>query len=519
MSDLKNYYRDGGCVFFLISVDVSLSTAKIYYASLHVFDLKKILDDAGKQKTTTIKLEKFPQDDSNEMASIFMSFVENSRKQTSFIGKEIVSLEQLEKKGVGIESLSFNTSGVGLNIDNIGTFISTHDFYLYAKPKGLDIDIPVEKVRNAIVSKPVFGKVLVKDTEYYPSYSVLYEKGDAILRVGKGISISLDQPNSKITVNFKPTGTLSDFIQDASCFIDMIESQEITLNGARLPFNGMNAVDLSKYKDSLQYYKDVKRMLDLLGVTDELQCGNLSNKDEINIRNFVNAVLYNRTIGFPDAKDSVIHGPIKIANLSIWIWATRQEDGYYKLENFFETHNIALFEGDDTAQSNPIPASHYLLLNKEAFVHTSNMDYEVVKSDLCSMKYHPLLIECTTLMMLNILRGYDEQKEKDEHLLDLAEAVCSWLSLDKETVEYPILRLNQLQIEKRRRSLTTQEIIELGKFTGTEYPANIRCGAYLLMDDSVEAQKCLDELSPETQKEFITFPICHFGKLIQGGKQ
>lgn len=519
VSDLNNYYRDGGCVFFLISVDASVSTAKIYYASLHVYDLKRILDDAGNQKTTTIKLERFPQDDSNEVTSIFMSFVENSRKQTSFIGKEIVSLEQLEEKGVGIESLSFNTSGVGLNIDNIGTFISTHDFYLYAKPKGLDVDIPVEKVRNAIVSKPVHGKVLVRDTEYFPSYSVLYEKGEPILRVGKGISISLDQQDRKVTVNFRPTGTLSDFIQDASCFIDMIESREITLNGAHLAFNGMSEVDLSKYKNSLRYYKDVKKMLDLLGVTEELQCGGLTDKDEINIRNFVNAVLYNRRIGFPDAKDSVIHGSIKIANLLIWIWATRQEDGYYQLENFFNPHSIALFEGNDTTQSNPIPASHYLLLNKEAFVHTSNMDFDVVKSDLCSMKYHPLLIECTTLMMLNILRGYDEQKEKDMRLLDLAEAVCSWLSLDKETVEYPILRLNQLQIEKRRRFLTTQEVIELGKLTATEYPANIRCGAYLLMDDSAEAQKCLDELPTEIQKEFITFPICHFGKLIQGGKQ
>lgn len=519
VSDLNNYYRDGGCVFFLISVDTSASTAKIFYASLHVFDLKKILNDAGKQKTTTIKLEKFPQDDSNEMASIFMSFVENSRKQTSFIGKEIVSLEQLEKKGVGIESLSFNTSGVGLNIDNIGSFISTHDFYLYAKPKGLDIDIPVEKVCNAIVSKPVHGKVRVRDTEYFPSYSVLYEKGEPILRVGKGISISLNQQNRKVTVSFRPTGTLSDFIQDASCFIDIIESKEITLNGVRLPFDGMSEVDLSKYTDRLHYYIDVKKMLDLLGVTEELQCGGLTDKDEINIRNFVNAVLYNRRIGFPDAKDSVIHGPIKIANLSIWIWATRQEDGYYQLENFFDSHSIALFEGDDTTQSNPIPASHYLLLNKEAFVHASNMDYEVVKSDICLMKSHPLLIECTTFMMLNILRGYDEQKEKDMRLLELAEAVCSWLSLDKEAAENPILRLNQLQIEKRRRSLTTQEVIELGKLTGTEYPASIRCGAYLLMDDSAEAQKCLDELPPETQKEFITFPICHFGKLILGGQQ
>ncbi|MCR5448371.1 MAG: hypothetical protein K6F23_03150 [Solobacterium sp.] len=515
LSDIRNYYRDGGCIFFLISVDTSNGAANIYYASLQVFDLKKFLDSAGRQKTKTIKLDKFPQDDSNEMASIFMSFVENSRKQTSFIGKEIVSLEQLEKNGVGIESISFNTSGVGLNIYNIGTFISTHDFYIYARPKGLDIDIPVEKVSNAIVSNTFSGKVLVKETEYYSSYNVIYEKGDAILRVGKGISISLDHPNSKITVNFKPTGTLSDFILDASCFIDMIESQEITLDGGRILINGMNSVDLSKYKDSLQYYKDVKRMLDFLGVTEELQCGNLSDKDENNIRNFVNAVLYNKRIGFPEVKDSVIHGPIKIANLSIWIWATRQEDGYYQLENFFDPHSIVLFDGDDTTQSNPIPASHYLLLNKEAFVHTSNMDYEVIKSDLCSMKFHPLLIESVTFMMLNVLRGYDEQKEKDERLLNLAEIICNWLSMDKETAVSPIQRLNQLQIEKRRRTLTTQEVIELGRFTGMEYPANIRCGAYLLLEDSSEAQKCYDEMSQETQREFITFPICHFGKLIQ----
>jgi len=517
VSDLTNYYRDGGCVFFLISVNTSDSSANIFYSPLHVFDLRKLLDSAGKQKTITIKLGKFPQDDPNEMASIFMSFVENARKQTSFIGRKIVSLEQLENNGIGIESLSFNTSGVGLSIDNIGIFISTHDFYLYAKPKGLDIDIPIEKVSNAIVSKPVLGKVLVKDIEYYPSYSVLYEKGDAVLRVGKGISISFDQSKNKITVKFKPTGTLSDFIQDASCFIDMIESQEITLNGAQLPFNGMRTVDLSKYKDSLQYYKDVKRMLDLLGVTEELSCDNLSDKDEINIRNFVNAILYNRKIGFPDAKDELIYGSIKIANLSIWIWATKQEDGYYKVGNFFDEHAIVLFEPDDLSHSNPIPASHYLLLNKDAFIYASNIDFEEIKNEICALTYHPLLIECVTFMMLNVLRGYDEQGEKDDRLLELADSICSWLSMDKETVEYPILRLNQLQIEKRRRSLTTQEVIELGKFTDTEYPANVRCGAYLLMEDSAEAQKCFNEMPQEIQKEFITFPICHFGKLVQGG--
>ena len=91
VTDLKNYYQDGGCIFFLISVDLATSKSHIFYAVLHVYDLKKILDSIGQQKYKTIKLNQFPQNDAKEMATIFMSFVENSRKQISFIGKELPS--------------------------------------------------------------------------------------------------------------------------------------------------------------------------------------------------------------------------------------------------------------------------------------------------------------------------------------------------------------------------------------------------------------------------------------------
>ncbi|MBQ7077954.1 MAG: hypothetical protein IJM91_07465 [Lachnospiraceae bacterium] len=517
VADLRNYYRDGGCVFFFINVNLLLGTANIYYLSLQVFDLKKLLDDAGKQKTITIRLKEFPTESISEIAAIFMDFVENSRKQASFVEKEIYSPEQLEKSGIEIESFSFNTSGCGLNMDNIGSFISTHDFYLYAKPKGLDIDIPVEKVSNAIVSKMVSGKVSVRDKEYFSKYSVLYKKGEPVLHMGKGISISLNQQNKKVTVNFRPSGTLSDFIQDAPCFIDMMESQEITINGARFRFAGISKVALDSYKESLNYYKDVKKMLDVLGVVEELQCEKLTDKDENNIRLFVNAVLYNRRLDFPDAKEDIVHGSIKIANLSIWIWAIKQEDGYYQLENFFDSHRIVLFESDDKEQSNPIPASHYLLLNKDAFIHASNMNYELISAELFSMEHQPMLVDYITIMLLNILRAYDEQKQKDQKLLELADGICNWISAEDKFFKDPILRLNQLQITKRCRTLTTQEIIELGKYADDKQPIQIRCGAYLLLEDSVEAQKCFDELSQEMQKEFLTFPICHFGNLIQEG--
>ena len=42
VADLNNYYKDGGCVFFLISVDLSSGNSRIFYKTLLVVDLDKI---------------------------------------------------------------------------------------------------------------------------------------------------------------------------------------------------------------------------------------------------------------------------------------------------------------------------------------------------------------------------------------------------------------------------------------------------------------------------------------------
>ena len=79
VADLNNYYKDGGCVFFLISVDLSSGNSKIFYKTLLVVDLDKIIKGAGKQKTSTIHLNLFPTE-ANEISSIFMGFTDNVHK-------------------------------------------------------------------------------------------------------------------------------------------------------------------------------------------------------------------------------------------------------------------------------------------------------------------------------------------------------------------------------------------------------------------------------------------------------
>ena len=506
VADLRNYCNDGGCIFFLVSVP-----SDIYYSSLLVFDLKRKLDEIGNQKSCTIKLNKFPSKDTNEIATIFLSFIENSRKQTSFIGRKMVSLEELTRNGVAIEALTFNASGIGLNEFNLGKFLSSHDSYLYAKPKGLDIEIPVDKVCSPTVTRCIEAKVAVRDIEYYPFYTVVYKEGAAHhIELGKGITIKLDLSSKKFNISFKATGTLSDRIQDASCYIDIIESREVAFNGEKLTFSNPNWKGLPKSKEQLRYYKDVKKMLDTLGVTEELQCDNLTEKDEENIRNFVAAILYNRKIGFPGIEGSPIYGAFPIANLSIWIWAIRQEDGYYQIKSFFDAQQFAFFEENDTAHAHPIPASQYFLLDKTAFVHASNMNYDTILNSITSLAPSPKFIPYTTDLLLEILRAYDEQTDKDGKLLELADSLCTWLSTFENKEDDPVIRLNHLQIIKRKRSFITQEIIELSGFTNVSYPAEVRCSAYLLLGDNSEAKKCFVKLSPSMQEMFISLPIYHF---------
>lgn len=514
VGDLRRYYNDGGCMLFLVSEDLDTGENVIFYSSMLAFDLKQILDNVGNRKSHTIHLGKFPANDPNEIAAVFFSFVDNFKKQLSFMGKEQYSLDDLKERGITVEALSFSVPNIRLNNFNIGQFLSSHDFYIYAKLRGLDIEIPVDKISKPTVSKIMSVPIKIKGTTYYDHYSIVYKNGTSIIQIGKGISIKLSTAGQSSTIDFKPTGTLSDFIRDATFMVDLIKQKEISIENIRIPLHDLSKIDTQKYSDSLAYYKDVKKMLDVLGVTEELDCKRLTEKDEVNLRILVSAVLYNKKICFPKLNDAIVHGPFKIANLSIWIWARRQENGSYAIENYFAPHSVVAFEKDDSKKEHPLTVSHFILLDKAAFISASNIDYQVIEADLLSTNLAACMIDKATFLLLEMLRGYDELEHKRPELLTLAEKTCEWIATSNAGANTEIVTLNKLQIIKRKRKLSVSEILELAKLIDNTQSPNILCGAYLLLDDNESAQKYFDKIEPQDKEEFLTYPICHFGTLV-----
>lgn len=352
----------------------------------------------------------------------------------------------------------------------------------------------------------------VNGVEYYPSYTVIYEKGKATFKFGEGLTISPPLEGENLKLQIVPAGTLSEFIKDTSFVIDAIDHKKLSINGTEVPFDDLPEEEIKTIKSNFEYYKNIKTTLELLGVKEELKCDNLSEQDQINIRNLVGATLYGKKLTLSNVDVPVAHFLIKIANLSILVWAKKHSDGKYIISNFFEKHSVCFFDSKDTEHKNPIHSSQYLLLKKTAFECASNIDYEMIFEDLTSTELSEYLMSQSVLFILEILKGYD--KNPREELLNLAIRILDWIEENNIDISKDIILLNRMQILKRRRNLTFDELVSLAELKKDDKPLEIRCGAYLLLDDNVNAQNCFDIMDEEMKKMFIDYPICIFGKLV-----
>lgn len=60
IADLRNYLYDGGVIIFVVYIREGNLQKKIYYAELSPIILRRILAEAEKQKTKSIKFKEFP---------------------------------------------------------------------------------------------------------------------------------------------------------------------------------------------------------------------------------------------------------------------------------------------------------------------------------------------------------------------------------------------------------------------------------------------------------------------------
>ena len=514
VADMGNWLQDGGVILFVVALSPDGEQSDIFYSSLLPVKIRGMIERANGRSKINIPLRKFP-DDNDDKVSVFLNFYDNMQKQHSFANAILFTPKELEEKGV-LKNIEISITAYGKQTDDPAAVLFQDDVYLYANIEGSDIPQPLLEIPSDIhIQKTIEADVRVKEQPYYSEYSVIRSEDQHDIIFGKSTHIiegtaASEERESKIT--FKPTGNLSDYIKDTAFFISAIEQNEIIVGEVVLSLNGLPDIPLDRTKNKLAYFKDVQTMLDSLGVHEELVMDSITGQDDNNIRNFTNSVVHGISFGFPEVDLPVVYGRYRVGNLIVLIWAPRQDDGSYVLNSFFDEHDIALFEAEDTEQKNPYPITHYIMLKARDFVDASNMDYGKIRNDLAKCSTAAVVIEQITLLMLEMLKAYDLKQPKDEELLNLAEFYSDWLIANGDNNDFQ--RINHYQIIRRRRELTIDEVVELAELRGEAHDLNVRCAAHILLNEHEEAQECFSKLGEDAKEQFMDYPINHFGNIV-----
>ena len=397
VTTLKNYYNDGGCLFFLAYINPNDgNSAEIYYKKLLTFDLATILKESRGKKKTSITLEPFPELDS-EIKDIFVSFLSDRQKQSSFIGKEIPTIQSIEGKGTRIKNLLVTISDSAIKNGTVPEYLLSHETYVYAEVEGLDRLIVLDKLTPENTEIILDGTLEINGKIFFDQYTLSKSKGEYLIKFGAGICLSVD--TKRLTIELNRQDTLDDLINETEFFIELVKNKSFIFNGNEGKFNTSKKMeaDIGEQTHKLEYFKDVKKMLDFLGVRESLKIKKLTDRDCKNLHNFTNNIIYGKPIQFTNMEADAFYGPFIIGNLSIWIFGYIQnkEKKYYRLRSFFAKAEgeIVQFDEKDEKREKPINISQYFLLHKDEIAKASNINYQAIYNGLTQLPKEEIYID------------------------------------------------------------------------------------------------------------------------------
>jgi hypothetical protein len=106
-------------------------------------------------------------------------------------------------------------------------------------------------------------------------------------------------------------------------------------------------------------------------------------------------------------------------------------------------------------------------------------------------------------LLVEVLAAYDTTK--NEKYYDMAEMISE--KLLEVSPENDYWKINKMQILKRKRDLSEDELQELEYMEEQTNDSQVLCAVNILMDNKRKAKKELDRMLEEDKKAFLTFPI------------
>lgn len=508
-SDLRAYQTDP-CFFIVCQEKVGTRENKLFYNEFTPEKLKNVLHSYGKQDTVKLKMKPLSENlkDFEEQLILFHT---HSKRQQSFYQKNPFTMEDAVANGV--RSFSFVVPPSHSERMKMLRYVTTHQNYLYATiNEDLQIELPVNNTGIMRFSQDINQKVKVGEKVFYNSYKNDIEDGRIVVKIGRVLTINcpmVEEDKRPMEFKFKDNVTLLDeLIEKAELAIALSEVGTLTVGDVDINVIPNNPQTIETYRELLPNWIELHHTLSKFHLNKQLDVSAITSQQEPLID------LLNQTVG----KGKLVELPgqnttlmlMTIGNINLLVWLIANNEGKVAIGDYFDNSVQISYK---VSKDEVVPASLFSYLrNDQLWTKCDNIPYEQHIPDIekyASMHNHTF--ELANIDVLCMIAAADSLKnsnpERMNLLLERAYILNEWLiDNDNVTPTPEIHKVNKLQIEKRKRDLSEDELNYLRSLIEAEQtPPFVKAGSAILLENSVifdRWYKCMSKADQATMKKY-----------------
>lgn len=496
---LRNYYKDGGAFYVVVAISDDRRKTTIFYNALTTVKLNALLKNSEKKKpdqTKNVVLERLKNDDDKLLFKVLSQFGFDREQQGSGEGEiieKVINIDVINK----VDSIRV-TSYLTTNEEEILKMVSSGELCLYGYRSDVDMWFPfdLEQQKDMRLKKVLqIDKTLGIDRQvYYNNYLVEREYSkDPIIRVSENLTIDL--LGGKL--NFNMHGNIKSLKRD----VDFLYA---ILNGNTFWMDNKQVSEYTDVKLPADLKANMEMITDFYNALEEIEFSCDKRTDEFNENNWKAVTklinVYHRKMKLKEDNKSEWY---------IWWWdekiipilIVKDENDKTQIVNWIGKEGYAVFTERETGGQSRLPKG--LLFKRDIWERLYDVDEEILLRDIEKSDYSERTLNDLYMFFVEILAAYDITR--NEKYFDMAQLLSDKLLQVDENNEYGII--NKLQLLKRKRELSEDEISVLEKLEESTNDSMVRSAVNILLENKHNAKKLVNQLSEEDQATFKQFPI------------
>lgn len=458
-SDLRNYMREGGCIYFVVLIN-DRQERKIFYRMLIPVELQNILKGKEQQKSINVKMK--PLEDSDDVYHSLVDFYRDMKKQT---GSPIKTLSLKDLVDGNYDTFRFSLSGFDASKESLESFITRKAICLYVKSTDANAsDIPIREGRCFLkLIQDVKQAVSVNGTVFYNSFEKTNEKNKVILGIGHCLKVAFDSQNPiEMSVNIKLEATeLKAMTQDIRFVLAAIGNRSFNIGDFQvdIPSDDESQKLYNLLKGEYVRLQRVEILLERLHVIKGLDLSTMQKADWETLNILMAGILDEKELTL-NVKESRLHN-IKVGNLMFLLIACRQKSGKFRIFDYFTPPSALKLISPEGYE-----ASKYAVLGVDGYVRYDNIDFSNMLPSISALKAkHEYVLDYARYEVFNMLKAcgkLDDDSKKRTILLNMSSDIIDWMIEEtKDADEKQAYECYAYLVKFWKNSLTEEDIATL----------------------------------------------------------